>query len=108
VEKIRGRTQEYYECHITIVPDTSSWPVEFNERVKKAVERTGWVYSMIENDIILGHGSKHYATQHFNRDFTVPEVVQLLDITADMLQALGFKIIRRKVELVLHDVRSKP
>lgn len=91
----------YYECHITMLG--SSW------HVKPAVEKIGWAFSCIDSDIDLGAGIKCYATKQFNADkFTKEQVVKFVEEAADALQAASnFKIMRRKVELVVYDVRTK-
>jgi len=93
----------YYECHITL----EGKPVH-KENTSRQVEQLGWKFSAIEGDIVLGGGTKWYATRHFNsRKYSVEDVLHFLHSTADLLTTYKtLKVIRRKIELVLFDSRS--
>lgn len=94
--------KQYYECHITL-----ERPVGSTTAIRRAVEAIEWKFSMIDGDIIMGDGSKCYATRHFNASKRTPESVkQDLFAMAERLEKVGLVVLRRKVELVIFDDRS--
>lgn len=94
--------KSYYECHITM-----ECPEETDRaRAKSAVEKIGWKFSVISGDIVLGDGHKAYATRHYNARIPEQTVLHHLNSAADWAEAVGVKVIRRKVEQVLYDDRS--
>jgi hypothetical protein len=92
-------SSEYYECHITVLGD----PTEIGLVV---AHTTDWTFSRIEGDITYGPGTKCYATKHFNARKPLEEVKDELLGTAALLNALGFNVIRRKIERVIYDNRT--
>ncbi len=92
-------SKQYYECHITMLGDS----VVLKALVKT---HTNWKFSAIDGDPTLGAGIKCYATRHFNAKFPDETVLKFLHETADILEAAGANVIRRKVERVLYDDRS--
>lgn len=90
----------YYELHITIegVPD---------EVKPHVVASTGWTFSAIDGDPVLGVGVKCYATRHIpaHLEIVEDEVLRHLTDEVERLEELGCKVIREKVELVMHDRR---
>ena len=87
--------KQYYECHVTMEGEAAT--------VRPQVELIGWKFSAIDGDPILGRGVKCYATKHFNARMPENEVVAVLGYAATLLREQGLKVIREKVELVLHD-----
>lgn len=96
-----AKALSYYECHITMAA-----PAEDRERIRAAVEMLGWKFSAIDGDIVLGAGTKFYATRHFNARLSFDEVMRRLLSAADKIAAEGIKVTRRKAESVIYDDRS--
>lgn len=91
----------YYECHITIEANET-----FRGILSELVIRLKWKFSAIDGDIVLGDGVKFYATRHFNEKLGEEKVLKTLLDTAEFIRKYGFKITRRKVEMVIWDDRS--
>lgn len=83
----------YHELHITYLGEP-------------APEFRGWSQSTIDGDIILGEGPKRYLTHHAAG--TAPQALLIDDMEriADALRAIGRRVLRTKVELVLYDRRT--
>lgn len=103
--------KEYYEAHITIEEGS---PIALegsalhgklwrNGDIRAAVEKTGWIYSAIDDDIVLGPGKKHYATRHFNIEWDAVTVGRWLHQAREQLQSAGCQVVRAKIEHVLYD-----
>ena len=90
----------YYECHITI----DGPPATVREVMELHLPK--WKFSAIDGDILLGDGIKCYATRHYNSRLTTQNVRALLFDAAALLEGVGIKVTRRKVELVVFDDRS--
>lgn len=88
----------YYECHVTMSGDPNT--------IEPLVNKTGWKFSAISGDIILGNGIKCYATKHFNNKLCEKAVMNLLQNEAEFLIYSGVNVIRRKIERVIYDDRS--
>lgn len=90
---------QYYECHVTLLGNSSE--------LRTPVERAGWIFSCIENDICLGSGIKCYATMHYSvSKYTVEDVIRLVEDVANSLREQSCNVIRTKVELVVYDSRQ--
>lgn len=98
-------TQEYYECHITCIGNP--------DKLQSVIESLGWKFSKIDGDPTLGNGVKCYATKHYNKRLSKAEVAWALEATAETIRIAGaslgckFRVLREKIELVIHDVRHK-
>lgn len=88
----------YYECHITMRGDPKV--------IEPLVKATGWKFSAIDGDPVLGKGVLCYATSHFKGSRDVDEVIILMDEVADALRYKGAEVIREKVELVVYDTKG--
>lgn len=100
----------YYECHITFMmpggqaaPDTVQW-LEKN---------TGWLFSAIDGDPVLGPGRKCYLTKHYpasaHTSHTVAEAEEVkrkMGKVADFVRGTNVDVIRQKIELVIFDTKS--
>jgi len=95
--------KEYYEVHITMDP-------EDKDRIycTKAVESHGWTFSAIAGDPDLGPGLKCYATKQFNKKHSVIDLASQMNTVAKSLKDdYNMKVLRRKIEVVVHDDRSE-
>ena len=90
--------KEYYECHITMDGAPSI--------LEQYVNAIGWKFSAIDGDPDLGSGVKCYATMHFNARKDFEEIKGKLVRDAAALSAVGVKVLRRKIEMVLYDNRE--
>jgi hypothetical protein len=94
----RYRMKPYYECHITMEGD--------RDFIEKAVENVVWTFSCIDGDPDLGPGVKCYATRQYNcLRYELQDVIDWMESTAETLSQFGCKVLRKKVEKVLYDVR---
>lgn len=91
------REVPYYECHITME--------EYKEHILRQVcsQDNLWKFSKIEGDPILGSGTKLYATAHFPGNTKKSDVLQKLNEAVEGLTLLNMKVIRKKIEFVIHD-----
>lgn len=89
---------KYYECHVTMTGTP--------EHIRPLVEMLKWKFSMIDGDILLGDGTKCYATRLFNKRITQAGAIVAVRKAAKFLSKAGCNVVRRKVELVLFDDRS--
>ena len=84
-----------YESHITIEDPTDVLEWDTNQ--------IAWKYSIIHGDPILGYGARAYASKNYSPSVPVKSVIEMLDIAVRVLKEKGHKVVRSKVELVLHD-----
>lgn len=94
-------TKTYYECHVTMEAEPAD-----RDKVAAAVDAIGWKFSAIDGDIVLGAGTKFYATRHFNARLREGDVLARLLDAASRIGLAGIKVTRRKVERVIFDDRS--
>jgi hypothetical protein len=95
----------YFECHITV--ENKHGSIQDDEAKMREIlethEKGQWKFSKLEDDIILGPGSKMYATTHYPTDYGLRHVRSLMAITIKKLQESDLKVIRSKVETVVYD-----
>lgn len=88
----------YYELHITMDGD--------RDNARRATDAVGWKFSAIDGDIVLGAGTKMYATHHLNPRLSPEDAKRQLIDVAHYIEHRGVTVLRRKVELVIFDDRS--
>lgn len=88
--------KSYYELHVTMREASV-------EAAKEAVESIGYVYSRIDGDIVIGAGTKCYATKHFSLSCTEEVMIEEVEWAAKRLTEKGCHVVRKKVEKVLYD-----
>ena len=89
----------YYECHVTFLVDSPEPPSNIPR---------GWKFTgRIAGDPDLGEGVRAYLTRHLPQSVGIPQAVNQLEMAASRLRFLGYKVLRLKVELVLHDSRPR-
>ena len=91
--------KEYWEAHVTMLGEPA--------KIKPLVEECLWKFSCIDGDINLGDGVKCYATRQYRGDLSKEHIAFLLQVMAEHLSLDGIKILRRKVERVVYDDRTK-
>jgi hypothetical protein len=87
-----------YECHIT---------VDANKDGANAIENIGrihnWKTSYISGDPELGKGDRFFLTKHFNdKKYAMANV----DVITLSLKSMGYKVVRKKVELIVADTKN--
>lgn len=100
----------YYECHITMMPQVVRSSPELPAYLEKL---TGWRFSQIDGDPVLGHGVKCYLTKHYpastNTSHATAEadrIIVLMGNVADKIRNAGLDVIRQKIELVVFDTKA--
>lgn len=89
------KNAEYWELHVTM---------ECTGKERAMVDAlTGWTYSNITDDPILGPGAKCYATRHFHIKQPEQFVVDAVRFASSVLKQAGANVLRRKVERVVYD-----
>lgn len=90
-----------YEVHITMD--------EAKDRecfVKSIVDSLGYTFSKIDNDLMIGPGTKMYATANYpltSEGYELP--AKQMHEAMKILKEYGCKVIRAKIELILFDKR---
>lgn len=86
-----------YECHITVSTDDA-------EAATTVAKELHWKTSEIARDPILGDKNFFYLTTHTN-DF--PLMWERMNSAANQLRSMNVKVIREKIELIIHDTKVK-
>jgi hypothetical protein len=84
-----------YECHIT----TTTEHVEVATRIAQA---NGWKTSQIERDPILGDETFFYLTKYHIDFLAIGEEMMIM---VNTLHIAGVKVLREKIEKIVHDRR---
>lgn len=88
----------YYECHVTfLLPSDAPTPL-----------LTGWAFSSIDGDPVLGKGVKSYFTRQFRDSVSLEHVIWEVEVVAGVLREMGLKVLRTKVEHVVYDSKTIP
>lgn len=87
-----------FECHITL--DLANRDIG-----EQVATEFGWSTSEIERDPILGKASYFYLTAH---DYEYGHLYQRMKDTVKECTERGAKVVREKIELIIHDKRSLP
>lgn len=85
------------ECHITI--RCALHRIDF---LRAYIEESGWSFSRIAGDPLLGDYIFCYATSHFTSE--IQSHKETHDVSL-LLQSAGFDVLRRKIERVILDQR---
>lgn len=90
-----------YECHITVLLKDR----EIAEQVAKDLH---WKTSAIDGDPVLGKDTYFYLTtygKHVMYNVQDEDIWHNMKSTVNVLAARGVKVIREKIELIVHDLR---
>jgi len=90
-----------FECHITMLKDCPRVMRRFEE-IAKILQ---WKTSSIEGDPFLGKDTFFYFTCYHT---SLPEIQKKMDKLCIFLKDRGYKVIRKKIELVIYDTKEKP
>lgn len=102
-------TKPYYECHVTFVdPNHTNDPDDSSTWAPREPVVAGWIFSRISGDPVLGRGIKSYLTRQFKGRLPLAAVIGSVEHVAAELTALGFTVLRRKVERVVYDTKQIP
>jgi hypothetical protein len=85
-----------FELHITI-------PRGFAEKARKYGEKYGWTGSNITDDPVIGPGPKFYLTRYITDD--IRNAFSALEHMSSVLFQHDIRVIREKIELIMHDRR---
>jgi hypothetical protein len=103
-------SKRYFEAHVTFTAGDNSRTTDPTYWARFLVERNKWKFSQISGDANLGPGAKMYATRQMNERIGVDEAIKQLEAMATILdkspETDTYKVLRKKIELVLFDDRS--
>ncbi len=90
----------YYELHITMEKVTDI------PALRLLLSSHMWHHSCIHGDADMGDRRLHYGTRAVNGDCMLEEVKGILNGMASLLTTVGFRVVRRKIEMVVYDERT--
>jgi hypothetical protein len=99
-EKTSKIDGQLYECHVTVHKPTSTTA---RDELNKIAQDFHWKTSEIERDPILGHDVYFYFTSYGS---TLESISTRMDALAGKLTEAGVKVVRKKIELIVHDWRA--
>jgi hypothetical protein len=85
-----------FEAHITL-------PRESSVKVGKMADSTGWMFSAIDGDPLMGKRAYCYLTAY---DTSGNDLLRRMRIVADALRFCGVEVLREKVEQILFDTKT--
>lgn len=74
--------------------------------IEEKVKSSGWIFSKIDGDPVLGRGIKCYATYICSAEYPQKMIVDWITATHSHFVMLGCNVIRSKVELVVFDTKK--
>jgi hypothetical protein len=90
-----------YECHLTIpAPEIEAQRASYEH----LAEQRGWKTSEIARDPLMGEETFFYFTKHAD-DYG--EIFDAMFEMAEQVAALGTLVVRRKIEMIVYDVRVR-
>ena len=76
-------------------------------QIEQLVKASGWFFSKIDNDPLLGTGTKCYATKHFPITMHLDNIILTTKLVASKYASFdGCKVIRRKIEKIVYDTKT--
>jgi len=91
----------YYECHLTFYLPVKGSGDDL-ERL------TGWKFSQIDGDPVLGKGIKSYLTKIYKHTETAGQVRSHIEKIKHQLESVfDIRSIREKIEVVIYDNRAQ-
>lgn len=96
--------KSYYELHITMKPQSQKKFEQIKKDTQAICKSLGWIFSAIDNDIVLGSGVKLYATLHLSDErYDLLDCIQILKAAFVSLKGYGCNPVRMKIEHVVYD-----
>lgn len=86
-----------YECHITVHTNDA-------EKATRCAKELHWKTSQIDGDPVLGQRPFFYLTTHSDN---APEMFARMGRAVNALEFDGVKVLREKIELIIHDTKGK-
>lgn len=88
-----------YECHVTVEACLG----RDRQILELMGQEKGWKTSFVTGDPDLGQGSRFFFTTHFSRMYLAWHSTNALAVA---LELALYKVVRRKIELVVADTRA--
>ena len=86
-----------FECHITIAR-------EHHDAATAIAAEHHWKQSKIDGDPILGNRTFAYLTKHGSE---YQRIYEQMKLTVGDLQRAGIPALREKIELIMHDTKTR-